>query len=256
MALPTWGMLAKNQDDPEKIEEAIARMIAEHNDDEAAHLGVGQSLQSHKASEIIDHLISSVVADKFSASQIFVRTQFESIDGWDYSGLAPQHNWPKVLIHSGETLEEKTEFWAEGGGQFGLDSWQKNLFFQTAIRLNISSGANFQISIGCALGGDDGVCFGFKNVGIKLHGFFNNWGSVTSVELQDVPRYTDFTVRAMIDSAADEINFYVNGVLKGTLALPEISSGDEWWPYFMIQNQTQGVDEILNIYDLMLVRDE
>jgi len=64
MAQPTWGMLAKSQTDPKTIEERIAEMIAEHNNDEEAHLGPGQSLQSHKASEIIDHLASSIVNDK------------------------------------------------------------------------------------------------------------------------------------------------------------------------------------------------
>ena len=70
MAIPTWGMLEKSQTDPEKIEEAIARLIAEHNNDEAAHLGAGQSLQSHKASEIIDHAISSVVSDKIAEGAV------------------------------------------------------------------------------------------------------------------------------------------------------------------------------------------
>ena len=66
MALPTWGMLAKGQDDPETIEEAIARLIAAHNADENSHLGEGESLQSHKASAIIDHVAGSLVADKMS----------------------------------------------------------------------------------------------------------------------------------------------------------------------------------------------
>jgi len=47
MANPVWGLLAKAQDDDETIEEAIARLIDEHNEDEESHLGSGQSLQSH-----------------------------------------------------------------------------------------------------------------------------------------------------------------------------------------------------------------
>jgi len=64
----TWGQLPKSQIDPEKIEEAIARMIKEHNEDESAHLGPGQSLQSHKASEIIDHAVKSILAEKLHPS--------------------------------------------------------------------------------------------------------------------------------------------------------------------------------------------
>jgi stage V sporulation protein SpoVS len=92
MPLPNWGNLEKSLTDPEKIEEAIARMIREHNEDETAHLGPGQSLQSHKASEIIDHLALSIVADKIKDLQVttkkininslYSQIQLESLDAW------------------------------------------------------------------------------------------------------------------------------------------------------------------------------
>lgn len=61
-----WGGLAKAQNDNERIEEAISRHTAEHNADETSHLLPGQSLQSHKASAIIDHLARSIVTDKLA----------------------------------------------------------------------------------------------------------------------------------------------------------------------------------------------
>lgn len=64
MTLPLWGMMQKAQDDPETIEQAIARMIAEHEADPEAHLGEGESLSMHKHEEIIDHPAQSVVLDK------------------------------------------------------------------------------------------------------------------------------------------------------------------------------------------------
>ncbi|MFA5080875.1 MAG: hypothetical protein WC472_04630 [Candidatus Paceibacterota bacterium] len=73
MSLPVWGNLAKSQTDAEKIEEAIVRLITEHNEDETAHLGAGQSLQSHKAAEIIDHLAESIVEDKIGDGEISSR---------------------------------------------------------------------------------------------------------------------------------------------------------------------------------------
>lgn len=85
-------MLAKSQVDPEKIEEAIARLILEHNEDEEAHLGPGQSLQSHKAAEIIDHLIASIVADKIKDFEVIPKKiaaafsfthDWNSLDGWE-----------------------------------------------------------------------------------------------------------------------------------------------------------------------------
>jgi hypothetical protein len=65
-----WGQLAKSAVDAEKIEEAIERLIAEHNADSEAHLDEGGSLFSHKASEIIDHLASSIIADKLNILEL------------------------------------------------------------------------------------------------------------------------------------------------------------------------------------------
>jgi len=92
MALPVWGLLPKSQTDPEKIEEAIARMIEAHNEDPEAHLGPNGSLFSHKASEIIDHRALSIVEDKIKNRQVTLsklnydkllfQIQFESLDSW------------------------------------------------------------------------------------------------------------------------------------------------------------------------------
>ncbi len=64
MALPLWGQLEKSQDDSQTIEEAIAAAIVAHEEDPTAHLGPGESLQAHKADDIIDHPAQSVVLDK------------------------------------------------------------------------------------------------------------------------------------------------------------------------------------------------
>ncbi len=64
MATPVWGNLGKSQIDNETIEEAIARLIQAHEDDPDAHIETGESLQSHKAAAIIDHLAARIIADK------------------------------------------------------------------------------------------------------------------------------------------------------------------------------------------------
>lgn len=63
-----WAGLQRANNDPTTIDEAIAEGIAAHNDDVDAHLGADQSLQSHRASEIIDHRAESVVNDKIKPS--------------------------------------------------------------------------------------------------------------------------------------------------------------------------------------------
>jgi len=64
MANPVWGQLEKAQDDDETIEEAIARLIAEHETDAGAHTGAGESLETHKAQDVIDHKAESILNDK------------------------------------------------------------------------------------------------------------------------------------------------------------------------------------------------
>ena len=64
MAIDIWGDKPKSQIDATTIDEEIAALIQAHEDDENAHLETGESLQSHKASEIIDHLAKSIVEDK------------------------------------------------------------------------------------------------------------------------------------------------------------------------------------------------
>lgn len=68
-----WGLLPKSAVDNETIEEAIARLIAVHLAAETAHLGTGESLQSHKASEIIDHIAGSIIEDKIGTGEISSR---------------------------------------------------------------------------------------------------------------------------------------------------------------------------------------
>jgi hypothetical protein len=62
--MDTWGMLPKSQINPSTVDEEIAALVAVHEADPDAHLEVGESLQSHKASEIIDHIAKSIVEDK------------------------------------------------------------------------------------------------------------------------------------------------------------------------------------------------
>jgi len=70
MANPVWGQLEKAQDDAETIEEAVARLIAEHEADAGAHTGTGESLETHKTQETVDHPAGSVVADKIPDGQL------------------------------------------------------------------------------------------------------------------------------------------------------------------------------------------
>jgi hypothetical protein len=99
----TWGQLAKSQTDPEKIEEAIKRLINEHNADPEAHLVEGGSLKSHKMAEIIDHLVNSIVADKIKNLQIS-DLKF-SDERFDYETIFLDHDkWTKNSQPAGSVI--------------------------------------------------------------------------------------------------------------------------------------------------------
>lgn len=61
-----WGNAPRTTNDNTLIDEAIAEAIGSHEADPEAHLGADESLQSHRASEIIDHRAESVVNDKIA----------------------------------------------------------------------------------------------------------------------------------------------------------------------------------------------
>ena len=69
MPLQTWNDLKKTANDDETIEQAIDRIVAEHEADSASHLGVGESLEAHKTADVIDHPAQSIPNDKLVSAQ-------------------------------------------------------------------------------------------------------------------------------------------------------------------------------------------
>lgn len=84
MADPIWQNLQKSLDDPETIEQAITRIVGDHNNSPDSHLGAGQSLENHKMADIIDHPAGSVKNDKVSFGLFNYDVNF--IDELKYSG--------------------------------------------------------------------------------------------------------------------------------------------------------------------------
>ncbi len=101
-----WGNLFKSAISSEKIEEAILRMIQDHENDENAHVEAGESLNSHKASEIIDHIAQSIIADKIGTGEIW-ESHRHSISAWKrllamFPSLALETN---KLVYTGVAFE-------------------------------------------------------------------------------------------------------------------------------------------------------
>jgi len=221
MALPVWGNLEKSQIDDEKIEEAIARLIQAHEDDPNAHVEEGESLQSHKASEIIDHLVSSIVADKIKDGEVlgrkisdFLFSNFESLDGWDTDGTV-NPMWSEVEIQTAAILNDTAKLYPKVFS--ACPNFQKDPYFETLVRF--SNNTNQLVYIVCGspdLGGNgaDSEYFGFKVVDGALYACVTKLG----VEYTDV--ISGITIlnqyhkyRAEIKSG-EYADFYIDDVLK------------------------------------------
>lgn len=94
-----WGTLARAVNDDTLIDEAIGTAITSHGDDPNAHLEAGQSLTTHRAADIIDHLAESVVNDKLAS----VARAYVAIVG---SGLAGDYT----------TIEDAVAYATTAGG--------------------------------------------------------------------------------------------------------------------------------------------
>ena len=252
MAAVTWGMLAKSQEDPETIEEAIARLIQEHDDDEDAHLGVGQSLQSHKANEIIDHVVGSVVADKLSKTETIGQSSFDAVGGWAYSGIAPTIKWPGFQIRCGTVLDAETELYVDGSYAYSKDDFDNNFLFQFSAIIGGDNDEEFRAYVGGDFADNASVRFGFRTISDHLWGFIFNGAVETKVDLGVTPRNVRKVYRAFFDKEDVLLKFYIDGVQISALGIPSWSYDNETPPRFYIKNEVEGQDAEIYIFNLTI----
>ena len=246
MAAVTWGQLAKSLIDPKLIEERIAEMIAEHNEDETAHLGAGQSLQSHKTSEIIDHLIASIVADKLArfsvkieklvSDQIFHISSFESLDGWLFDG-APigeiYQNFGGVKIKTAAGVDSWVVLTFQGIDDGKVINFNKKVVFQTTIVLTNAEGFIAYITAGNK-GVDD--YFGFLINDGELFAVSARGLNVKSTKIADLTGEETLLFRAEHDPDKQQDLFFVNEELKATHTECLPSGGSQSGSTYYLQN--------------------
>lgn len=235
MAAINWGMLAKSQIDNETIEQAIARLILAHNENEEAHLGAGQSLQSHKASEIIDHIVASIVADKIAlgvvsgdkidSKQLVFNPTFESIDAWDQTKEGTGANifleLGSLVLRCGDTYYNKTILFAGSWFSFFSGWTSKNPLFRVIATKGYPTDGNFFVGMYTVNPWDDTAHVGFlwacsdaKLYAVtKAPGFAHEQVEITGV---DVGYKHDY--KFIVSSGGAVIDFYVDGALRTTVS--------------------------------------
>jgi hypothetical protein len=110
MTLPFWGQQEKAQDDATTIEERIAEMIVEHEEDPEAHLGAGESLEAHKSESVIDHPPLSVLRDKIAFDRRIFDYYFSSLDGVNVSAGVELNTCGVLLMTTSGALNNQRMF--------------------------------------------------------------------------------------------------------------------------------------------------
>ena len=209
-----WGLLGKSAIDNETIEEAVNRLILAHNNDETAHLATGQSLELHKASDVIDHLAGSVVADKATMSEINLYTDFGSLTPWAPFGVYDNSAFPGVVLGSNYPNVNGTRL--VSGGTLGdyFVNLAKNSLMEWSIYIADSNYATIFLgvsNVNFPVSGDRAV--GFKLVNGQLRGIL-----ATSVGFFETAIFSGAlnsvnVLRIQYMASSKTFKWYVNGSL-------------------------------------------
>jgi hypothetical protein len=223
----TWGLLAKSQSEATTIDEAIATAIASHEADPDSHLGTGESLQSHKASEIIDHLAGSIVADKYTMLQKDWVCNFDSLSPFYVSGTVGNDQAPGFImfIEYGGTataeLGTMQEFYNE------RNDWTKYIFYEVLALLYVDSTNKLFFGFGAMLTMVTSRAVGFYLNNTTLYGYLNDSGTVKTVALTIANLAATHNYRFEFDPALGKTTFFVDGVQAGQLdnAVSPVTTG-------------------------------
>lgn len=218
MTIETWGDKPKSQIDNSTVDEEIDLKINEHLADPDAHLEVGESLQSHKASGIIDHLARSIVLDKLAD---FGRERYslslESLDAWDITA-GVWLNLGEINIFTGNVINQERTAVARAGT---YPLWTKFFEWQVIFKGLDITDQIFYIMCGSIFYNepeDQGV--GFKVVDGTLYACLRYSDTEDDfeqvVEIEDIDT-TIFHVYYVAFYPANRVEFYIDDVLVATM---------------------------------------
>lgn len=230
MTLPLWGELQKSLDDSETIEQAIARLVAEHEADPEAHLGEGESLSEHKHEDTIDHPQGSVLADKWTHTEFDVATSFENLSPFIKSGGVSQL-WPGFILDpSSSGLANRQYLYVDNESGNLLYQINGTYLFQTVFSMDPSSPNHYMFRAGNSSASNDttkqGV--GFKVDNLSLTFFATNEdgsvvveGGTTSLTALDL-----YIVRMYGNVITGNIDCYINGELAVSLSVSTLGTSN------------------------------
>lgn len=221
----TWSNLAKSQISSETIEEAIARMIQEHENDSNAHTETGESLQSHKAAEVIDHVVDSIIRDKIKRGEVSwgklatdeqVMTENFGSGNWSEAGPGI---FQQSIAEGVISIIDKGDY----GAMYVEISDSESLLVDFSHSMMIQAIARFASSPNTAeaeyyviAGNTVGPGLGFYVKNNSLYAWQTITGTTTKTEITGYNLEEYHVYRAQLDHDAGDAKFYVDGNLEAT----------------------------------------
>ena len=253
MALPLWGELQKSQDDPETIEEAISRIVAEHEASPTSHLGDGESLQAHKSAETIDHPAESVVVDKFATVTPSAGYALTNLDRWAQVGQISYNNLSGVGIYIEEGAYDPSYMFQYAGYRLLTDGLTKNM----TLAFDLSF-AGYTEGFHGRFGIMDSPTTGFNGVYLDVTDTTSKLvakSSTQTLQTSDLGiSWTDEAVRNVrINYSVTDEAFYllINGVQVASLGVPT-GSFPPAGEFILFRMDTDGYNEYSAYVDNLL----
>lgn len=227
--METWGLVPKAQDDPQTIDEAIADAIANHEADPDAHLGDGEALDSHRASEIIDHLAESIVPDKLENNFFLSRLncpQFQSLEPFNVNASEYYVFLDNISIWTSSSLNNVATLWPLVGIS-AVANFANDIQLNIPILLNCDG--TYEAWFGC---GDFSEDYNDAFVGFKVSGGHiyasscdGNNANRTNVDLGVVSEDIIKSYRVEFFNSS-HCNFYIDNILVATITTNLPTSGN------------------------------
>lgn len=223
MSTETWGLMPKSQTDNTKIEDRIADMINEHNADPTAHMADDQSIGIHRINDTVDHPAGSVLADKWTMSEMEFTTTFENLSAFATVGNVEQL-WPGVYVETnGASTPHISKLILDG--ESNLLNFDTGLEFlaQIVAYVEQSDTEKSRFLYGGATGTTNYKGVGFEVVGDVARFFAGKQDSsvVNYLEWPTFELFTTYVIRIHNVPSEGVIRVYINGNLLGELEWPE-----------------------------------
>lgn len=228
MSAETWGLLAKSQSDSTTIDQAIAAAIADHEADSSAHLGSGESLESHRASDILDHPEGSVVADKLPKNGIVFNSVFENLAYFTQHGQIDKYGEVGVRLTTDASVSAYAELLSVSDSSRGFIVYTSAFQFQIAFQPGQDLPSTIKLLFGRCSSRTltAGIGWEISDTSTKVR-----WKDATHDLLSDelgALSYDYHTLRVRYEPVAGELYVYIDGTLVYTFSDPGMVSS----PYY------------------------